>query len=83
MGTRNDSFDLTPWIGDGIPKTKPANDFQSLDERFRASLDSCAFWRALSRNKARVKAMTFRQRARLAEMLAIVTQIENDLGLRF
>jgi hypothetical protein len=83
MHKRNDTFDLTRWIGDGLPKTKPANDLKSLDERFRASLDSCAFWRALSRNKTRVKAMTFCQRVRLAEMLAIVTQVERDLGLRF
>ena len=83
MESRDNPFDLSPWIGDGLPKTKPANDLKSLDERFRASLDSCVFWRGLSRNKTRVRAMTFRQRVRLAEMLAIVAQIESDLGLRF
>jgi hypothetical protein len=83
MEMRDDTIDLTPWIGDGLPKAKPDNDLKSLDERFRASLDSCAFWRALSRDRTRVKAMTFRQRVRLAEMLVIVSQIEKDLGLRF
>jgi hypothetical protein len=81
METRDDTFDLTPYLGDGLVRGKAANDSKTLDARFEETLRACSFWKWLP--QGRVRAMTTAQRVRLAELRARVRAIELDLGVTF
>jgi hypothetical protein len=79
MDTRNDTFDLTPWIGDGRNDERPANDADSTDQRFNKLLIAFKFWKYMP--AWRIKSQTFAERIEREAMLQCIREFEARHGL--
>ncbi len=78
MITRDDTIDLTPWIGDGLPMT-PANDADSTDQRHEKLIEALKYFKHMPAWKVRLQ--TFRERIVRKEALRCVRAFEARHGV--
>jgi hypothetical protein len=79
MEKRNDTLDLSPWIGDGLDDKSPANDADSTDQRFKKLIIALMYFKHMA--PAKIRSQTFAERIEREEALRCARVFEARHGV--